>query len=127
MLDPEEWLIAMQLHDLLKVKCSLRYTLTLSRLNIPFMQIFKDTTTFFSRLKISNLMVIILAMDHLDKHLVTALTEMQYSLPIHSATCIGIKTLNKYYSKMDQSELYCIVMGKCFILLAATFSIMKHV
>ena len=75
---------------------------------------------FFLRSKISNLTVVIPAMDHLDKHLATALTRTQYSLSIHSAICIGIKTLNKYYSKMDQSELYCIAMGKCFILLAAT-------
>jgi hypothetical protein len=79
-------------------------------------QIFKDATTFFLRSKISNLTVVIPAMDHLDKHLATALTGMQYSLSIRSAICIGIKTLNKYYSKTDQSELYHIVMGKCFVL-----------
>ena len=54
-------------------------------------------------------------MDHLDKHLATGLTGADYSLSICSAIRVGIKTLNKYYSKTDQSELYRISMGKCFI------------
>jgi hypothetical protein len=111
-LDPEEWLIATQLRNLLKVTTVQMYIVTF-KADI-FTQIFKDATQFFSRSKISNLTVVIPAMDHLDKHLVTALTGTEYSPSIRSAIRIGIKTLNKYYSKMDQSGLYHISMGKCF-------------
>ena len=122
-LDPEEWLIATQLRNLLKVWC--RYT-SLSKLIIAFMQIFKDATQFFSRSKVSNLMIVIPAMDHLDKHLATGLTGTEYSPSIRSAIRIGIKTLNKYYSKTDQSDLYRVSMGKC-VVPAHTISILKSV
>ena len=35
----------------------------------------------------------------------------QYSPAIHAAIRIGKKMLNRYYSKTDHTELYCIAMG----------------
>ncbi|KAF8718328.1 hypothetical protein AX14_011892 [Amanita brunnescens Koide BX004] len=80
-LDPEEWLITTQLRNLLKVQCN----------SILFeIEDFQPNN------------------HHPDKHLATGLTGADYSLSIHSAIHVGIKTLNKYYSKTDQSEQYRI-------------------
>ncbi|KAH9976500.1 hypothetical protein BJV74DRAFT_751655, partial [Russula compacta] len=91
-MDEVEWTLAKQLHDVL--------------------QIFKDATKFFSRPKVANLTMVIPAMDHLDKHLVmTMISPQEYSPAIYAAICIGKKTLNHYYSKIDQSDLYHIAKG----------------
>ncbi|KAH9960735.1 hypothetical protein BJV74DRAFT_787975, partial [Russula compacta] len=91
-MDEVECTLAKQLHDVL--------------------QIFNDATKFFSRSKVANLTMVILAMDHLDKHLVMAMISLQEYLPaIYAAIHIRKKTLNHYYSKTDQSDLYCIAMG----------------
>ena len=52
------------------------------------------------------------AMDHIDAHLTTATQNTRYSIAIRAALEIGNKTLNRYYNKMDYSEVYRIAMGK---------------
>lgn len=51
-------------------------------------------------------------MDHIDENLATSAENMSYSAAIHSVLAIGKRTLNHYYNKTDQSEIYRIAMGK---------------
>ena len=68
---------------------------------------------FFSRDGTLNLATVIPAMDHIDKVLATgALNTLQFCLPIRAALMVGKKTLNRYYSKTDHSDLYRVAMGK---------------
>ena len=66
---------------------------------------------FFSR-GTPNLATVIPAMDHIDKTLATASDSHTFSLPIRTALVISKNTINWYYNKMDQSETYCITMGR---------------
>jgi hypothetical protein len=50
-------------------------------------------------------------MDHIDEYLATAATDDNYPLAIKAALAIGKKTLNRYYDKTDQSEVFRIAMG----------------
>lgn len=74
---------------------------------------FKDATLFFSR-GTPNLAMVIPAMDHIDQHLATAATTHSYPLALKAALAIGKKTLNRYYEKTDQSEVFRIAMGMIF-------------
>ena len=56
------------------------------------------------------------AMDHIDEHLKTAALNADYPMPIKAALTIGKKTLNQYYNKTDQSEIFRITMGKYFLI-----------
>ncbi|KDR70619.1 hypothetical protein GALMADRAFT_75845, partial [Galerina marginata CBS 339.88] len=67
--------------------------------------IFKDATLFFSR-STPNIATVIPAMDHIDTHLATAASSDTYSVAIKAALAIGKRTLNRYYSKTDQSEVF---------------------
>lgn len=51
-------------------------------------------------------------MDCVDEHLATSAESAGYSSAIRAALAIGKKTLNRYYNKTDQSEVYRIAMGK---------------
>jgi len=74
-------------------------------------QIFKDATLFFSQ-GTSNLATVIPAMDIIDSMIATTSEASQkFCLAIHTALAIGSMTLNKYYNKTDNSEVYCISMG----------------
>jgi hypothetical protein len=50
-------------------------------------------------------------MDHIDRHLATAVTSNTYDPSIKAAVGIGKKLLNKYYSYTDHSEMYRIAMS----------------
>jgi hypothetical protein len=50
-------------------------------------------------------------MDHVDAHLATASQDSKYPLSIRAVLAIGKKTLNRYYTKTDHSEVYRIAMG----------------
>ena len=52
-------------------------------------------------------------MDHIDENLATSAENMSYSAAIHSVLAIGKRTLNHYYNKTDQSEIYRIAMVSC--------------
>ena len=51
-------------------------------------------------------------MDHIDHHLATAATSNTYNPAIKAALAIGKKTINRYYSRTDESEVYRIAMSK---------------
>ena len=55
-------------------------------------------------------------MDHIDEVLaMNALDNIQFLHPIQAALMMGKKTLNRYYSKTDNSNLYQIAMSKSSI------------
>jgi len=71
---------------------------------------FKDATLFFSR-GTPNIATVIPAMDHIDKVLTAGASNAEFSNPIRAALMMGKKTLNRYYSKTNISEVYRIAMG----------------
>lgn len=72
---------------------------------------FKDATLFFSRGVTPNIATVIPAMDRIDEVLATSAFDSQYSISIQAALAMGKKTLNRYYSKTDHSEIYRIAMS----------------
>jgi hypothetical protein len=62
-------------------------------------------------------------MDHIDEHLTTAAISNEYPLAIKAALAIGKKTLNRYYDKTDQSEVFRIAMSMYFLALPLFFLI----
>ncbi|KAG2756746.1 hypothetical protein P692DRAFT_20714747, partial [Suillus brevipes Sb2] len=91
-LTDQEWEIAGQLRDVLKI--------------------LKDATLFFSR-STPNLATVIPAMDLIDEKLTTYSQNHRFLPSIHAAVGLGKRTLNRYYQLMDTSEVYRIAMGKC--------------
>jgi hypothetical protein len=55
-------------------------------------------------------------MDHLDQHLATSALDLSLPTSIRAAATLGKRTLNKYYTMTDLSEVYRIAMGKAFYL-----------
>lgn len=51
-------------------------------------------------------------MDHLDQHLATSALNFELPASIRAAATLGKRTLNKYYTMTDHSEIYRIAMGK---------------
>lgn len=52
-------------------------------------------------------------MDNIDEVLTTgALNQLAFLLPLRAALTMGKKTLNRYYSKTDYSDLYRVAMSK---------------
>jgi hypothetical protein len=51
-------------------------------------------------------------MDHIDEYLATACANIKLSKAIRAALAIGKETLNRYYNKTDQSDVYRIAMGR---------------
>ncbi|KAJ3498251.1 hypothetical protein NLJ89_g10242 [Agrocybe chaxingu] len=88
-LSPNEWKIATQLRDVLLV--------------------LKDATLFFSR-STPNLATVIPAMDYIDTRLTTQGHNTGYAAPIRAAIGLAKKTLNRYYTLTDSSEVYRIAM-----------------
>ncbi|KAF5377290.1 hypothetical protein D9615_006461 [Tricholomella constricta] len=89
-LDADEWELVRQLRDVLEV--------------------FKHATLFFSR-GTPSLATVIPAMDHIDKVLTTAsINNVMFSPAIRAALSLAKKTLNKYYTLSDSSEVYRITM-----------------
>ncbi|KAF8657111.1 hypothetical protein AX14_007931, partial [Amanita brunnescens Koide BX004] len=88
-LSPEEWKIAKQLTDVLKI--------------------LKDGTAFFSR-KTPSLATVIPAMDHIEDTFRKFSNNKEYDPAIRSAVDLAQRTLNRYYSLTDASEVYRIAM-----------------
>lgn len=58
--------------------------------------------------------MVIPVMDHIDDHLATAAINDDYPHALKAALAISKKTLNRYYNKTDDSEVYRIAMGISF-------------
>ena len=66
---------------------------------------------YFSRAT-PNLATVIPAMDHIDQQLTAFSRDKKYTISIRTAVTVAKKTLNRYYSLTDSSEVYRIMMGK---------------
>lgn len=55
---------------------------------------------------------VIPVMDAIDEVLTPNLTASEHSPAINAALELGKQTLNRYYSKTDESEVYRAAMGK---------------
>lgn len=75
-------------------------------------KIFENATLYFSEEGIPNLPLVIPAMDHIDTHLADIAIDDDYMPAVRAAALLGKKTLNKYYNKSDDAEIYRIAMGK---------------
>ena len=53
----------------------------------------------------------ILAMDHIDERLTTDALNPRYNCAIRASLGIARKTLDRYYTLTDMSEVYWISMG----------------
>ena len=60
-------------------------------------------------------------MDHLDQHLASSALNLSLPDSIRAAATLGKRTLNKYYTMTDLSEVYRIAMGKAFLFLSLPF------
>ena len=56
-------------------------------------------------------------MDLIDKHVTTCSLDSKLQAAIRTSLGLAKKTLNRYYTKTDDSELYRITMGKHISLL----------
>ncbi|KJA19986.1 hypothetical protein HYPSUDRAFT_142979 [Hypholoma sublateritium FD-334 SS-4] len=88
-LTAEEWKIVTQLSEVLMA--------------------LKHATEFFSRAT-PNLAHVILVMDNINDRLTAQANNDAYSPAIRAALGIAKKTLNRYYSRTDDSEAYRIAM-----------------
>ncbi|KAH7918954.1 hypothetical protein BV22DRAFT_1023798 [Leucogyrophana mollusca] len=94
----EEWTLAKQLQDILKI--------------------LKHVTTFFSW-STPHLAMVIPAMDYIDtlftKGIINVGTESKQTLDLAIRATLGLagKMLHHYYSLADSSEVYHIGMGGC--------------
>ena len=99
---PEEWKIAGELRDVLKV--SYYYTFhTFTHSKIDFQG---HHTLFFMW---NNLATVIPAMDHINKILATSFkSPYQFSLTVYAALAVRKNAINKYYNRTDHLEVYHI-------------------
>ena len=74
-------------------------------------QIYKDVTLFFSQDAVSTIGHVIPTMDRIGA-LVDDVTSDPLSLSVKYVLKFTRNSINKYYSKMDQSNVYRIAMGK---------------
>jgi hypothetical protein len=79
--------------------------------HFPYDQVFKDATLFFSHDGIPNLATVIPTMDCINDVLTANSIDQQLSVPIQAALTIGKRTLTRYYSKTNLSDVYRIAMG----------------
>ncbi len=58
---------------------------------------------------------VIPAMDKIDQILSSKASAHSYSPAVKAALQMGKQTLNCYYSRTDESDIYCIAMGEIFL------------
>ncbi|KIM61367.1 hypothetical protein SCLCIDRAFT_122107, partial [Scleroderma citrinum Foug A] len=73
--------------------------------------ILKDATLYFSHLT-PNLAMVIPAMDHIHQELSKYSHDKKYVRSICAGISLAKETLNHYYSRTDETEVYHIAMGK---------------
>jgi hypothetical protein len=88
-------------------------------LSLTTFQGLKEATLLFSRHGINaNLTLVIPVMDQIDDDFTAIMeqSERQWHPSIRAAVGLAKKTLNKYYSLTDSSEIYRIAISECFVL-----------
>ncbi|KAF8551359.1 hypothetical protein OG21DRAFT_1418173 [Imleria badia] len=88
-LSNNEWKNVQQLHNVLKI--------------------LKDATVYFSR-SMPNLASVIPAMDHINNKFMKYARDRKYTIAIYSTILLAKKTLNRYYTLTDDSDVYRITM-----------------
>jgi L-ascorbate metabolism protein UlaG (beta-lactamase superfamily) len=71
---------------------------------------YKDTTLFFSQDNVVTIAHVVPTMDHIDVMLSNSATKL-LNLAVKHALLFAHKLMDKYYSKTDLSNVYCIAMG----------------
>lgn len=107
-LTEDEWKYAGELATALGV-CSFFFLVLYTLLKLS--KIFKEATLLFSR-DDATVTTVIPHMDRIDRALTTDTTKLKFCTVIRAALLMGKRTLNRYYSKTDESELYRVAMGK---------------
>ncbi|KAG2741633.1 hypothetical protein P692DRAFT_201661077, partial [Suillus brevipes Sb2] len=72
-------------------------------------QVFKDAMTYFSR-STPNLATVIPAIDHIDEMLTSHQSNQSLNGAVRAALSLGKKTLDRYYSLTDSSDVYRVAM-----------------
>lgn len=107
-LSEDEWKIVAQLSEVLMVGgYAIHGCIMLSSIS----QVLKHATAFFSS-STPNLAHVIPIMDHINDRLTQNALEENLSPAICAALGLAKKTLNRYYSRTDDSEAYRIAMSK---------------
>jgi hypothetical protein len=88
-------------------------------------KIYKDATLFFSQDKVSSIANVIPTMDRIDALLSDATVE-PLSPSVKHALKFARKSINKYYSKTDLSNVYRIAMGKFLDILLLLYLLFSH-
>ena len=96
-----------------------------SGVNILF-KIYKDATLFFSQDKVSSIANLIPTMDRIDA-LLSDVPAEPLSQSVKHALTFARKSINKYYSKMDLSNVYRIAMGEYLDKLLLRLLILFHI
>jgi hypothetical protein len=126
-LDNEGWEIIGDLLRVLKV-----ISFIYRKLVLMLHQMYKDATLFFSQDTVATIAHVIPTMDRIDAMLRSSSTE-PLSLSVKHALSFAKQIIDKYYSKMDLSNIYRIAMGMvlmvselmpCLILI--TFQFFTH-
>ncbi len=68
----------------------------------------------FSSRGTPSLLMVILAMDHLDEEMTRMSQDPKYDTSLRVALGLAKKTLNMYYDKTDMSDTYRISMGESY-------------
>lgn len=88
-----------------------RLTLRSFNTYLPVSKVFYDATQYFSRQKPPNLVNVLPAIDRVHNSLTDSSLDANYRPSIRAAASLGQATLNRYYKKTDDSELYRIAMS----------------
>ena len=96
-----------------------------SGVNLLF-KIYKDATLFFSKDNVSTIANVIPTMDHIDALLGDVPVE-PLSQSVKHALRFARKSINKYYSKTDLSNVYSIAMGEYLDIILLHLLILFHI
>ena len=66
-------------------------------------------------------------MDHINDRLTARANDISLSPAIHASLGLVKKTLNRYYSRTDDSEAYRIAMSKSIVILWIEIMTERHV
>ena len=110
-LDDDDWKVIGDLIRVLKVCFSFNHEMEYYySVNFLF-KIYKDATLFFSQDTVSSIANVIPTMDRIDA-LLSDVPAEPLSQSVKHALTFARKSINKYYSKTDLSNVYRIAMGE---------------
>ena len=109
-LDDDDWKVIGDLIRVLKVCFSFNHEIKYYSVNFLF-KIYKDATLFFSQDTVSSITNVIPTMDRIDA-LLSDVPAEPLSQSVKHALTFARKSINKYYSKTDLSNVYRIAMGE---------------